>query len=53
MPLDIDWTNPDPEYLDQLGPHPYAELIPEMSPDELMALKADVQANGLLEPIVI
>lgn len=53
MPLDIDWTNPDHKYLDALEPHPYADLVPEMSPDEFEALKADVRQNELLEPIVI
>lgn len=53
MPLDIDWTDPDYEYLDRLEPHPYADLIPEMSPDEYEALQADILENGLMEPIVI
>jgi hypothetical protein len=53
MPIDIDWTNPDPEHLDSLEPHPYADLVPEMSPDEFVSLKEDIRENGLLEPIVI
>ncbi len=53
MAPDLHWQNPDYEMVDELEPHPYADLVPEMSPDEFEALKQDIRDNGLLEPIVL
>jgi len=33
--------------------HAIASLFPAMSPDEFAALKSDIQANGLREPVVL
>ena len=33
--------------------HPVANVIPEMSGEEFLALKADIERNGQLEPIAI
>jgi hypothetical protein len=33
--------------------HPVAEIFPMMSPAELKVLAEDIQANGLIEPIVL
>ncbi len=38
---------------DTLTAHRLAALVPEMAPDEYEALKADIAAHGLLEPIVL
>jgi len=36
-----------------LEPHPLAELIPEMSDEEYAALRDDIEARGLVEPILL
>ena len=36
-----------------MKPHPIADLFPMMTDDELKSLAADIQANGLKEPIVV
>ena len=33
--------------------HPLAELIPRMSDEEYVELRADIEVNGLHEPITI
>lgn len=43
----------DQEGMDSLEPHPLSNLVPEMAPDEFLALREDIKANGLLEPIVV
>lgn len=38
---------------EQFAPHPFARLLPMMSEPEYQALKADLAANGLREPIAL
>jgi hypothetical protein len=33
--------------------HPYAEIFPAASQEELLALQVDINANGLLKPIIL
>ena len=38
---------------DKWPAHPVAELFPMMTDEELSDLAADIQANGLIHPIVV
>ena len=46
----MNFTNPK---ITDLKPHPLADLVPAMAPDEYEAFKADIHENGQRDAIVL
>jgi hypothetical protein len=49
----MSWSQQHDKYLDHANWHPALSLFPAVGEDELRELAADVQTNGLLNPIVL